>query len=155
MYRENNKGPRTVPWGTPDKTGAQSDFTPFTTTRHSIFPVRRRNFKSQNILCAEAELRSFKSQDIPCTEAELQITVYAKYICFLIKGPKVPGAQGRRPLGQSHLGGTVRYCAILDHLGGGPYWYFSWLRYYQNGKHKSPGRATSRSRIQPLPGGRE
>ena len=30
MYRENNKGPRTVPWGTPDKTGAQSDFTPFT-----------------------------------------------------------------------------------------------------------------------------
>ena len=33
MYRENNKGPRMVPWGTPDKTGAQSDFTPFTTTR--------------------------------------------------------------------------------------------------------------------------
>ena len=33
MYRENNKEPRTVPWGTPDKTGAQSDFTPFTTTR--------------------------------------------------------------------------------------------------------------------------
>ena len=30
---ENNKGPRTVPWGTPDKTGAQSEFTPFTTTR--------------------------------------------------------------------------------------------------------------------------
>ena len=30
MYRENNKGPRTVPWGTPDQTGAQSDFTPFT-----------------------------------------------------------------------------------------------------------------------------
>ena len=26
MYKENNKGPRTVPWGTPDKTGAQSDF---------------------------------------------------------------------------------------------------------------------------------
>ena len=33
MYRENNKGPRTVPLGTPDKTGAQSDFTPITTTR--------------------------------------------------------------------------------------------------------------------------
>ena len=33
MYRENNKGPRTVPWGTPDKTGAQSDFTRFTTIR--------------------------------------------------------------------------------------------------------------------------
>ena len=33
MYRENNQGPRTVPWGTPDKTRAQSDFIPFTTTR--------------------------------------------------------------------------------------------------------------------------
>ena len=33
MYKENNKGPRTVPWGTSDKTGAQSGFTPFTTTR--------------------------------------------------------------------------------------------------------------------------
>ena len=38
MYRENNKGPRTVPWGTPDKTGAQSDFTPFTTTRCCLKP---------------------------------------------------------------------------------------------------------------------
>ena len=27
-----NKGPRTVPYGTPDKTGAQSDFAPFKTT---------------------------------------------------------------------------------------------------------------------------
>ena len=27
------QGPRTVPWGTPDKTGAQSEFTQFTTTR--------------------------------------------------------------------------------------------------------------------------
>ena len=31
MYKENNKGPRTVPFGTPDTTGAQSDLTPFTT----------------------------------------------------------------------------------------------------------------------------
>ena len=29
MCRENNKGPRTVPCGTPDTTGAQSDLTPF------------------------------------------------------------------------------------------------------------------------------
>ena len=36
MYRENNKGSRTVPWGTPDKTGAQSNFTPFTTTRYCL-----------------------------------------------------------------------------------------------------------------------
>ena len=33
MYKGNNKGPKTVPCGTPDKTGAQSDFAPFTTTR--------------------------------------------------------------------------------------------------------------------------
>ena len=32
IYNENNTGPRMVPWGTPDKTGSQSDFIPFTTT---------------------------------------------------------------------------------------------------------------------------
>ena len=40
------------------------------TSRHSIFLVR--NFKSQDILWAEAELRNFKSQDILCAEAELR-----------------------------------------------------------------------------------
>ena len=30
--KRKQQGSRTVPWGTPDKTGAQSDFTPFTTT---------------------------------------------------------------------------------------------------------------------------
>ena len=39
MYRENNKGPRTVPWGTPDKTGAQSDFTPFEAKKR-IYPFQ-------------------------------------------------------------------------------------------------------------------
>ena len=33
IYKKNNKGPRTVPCGTSDKTRAQSDFTAFTTTR--------------------------------------------------------------------------------------------------------------------------
>ena len=33
MYKENNKGSRRVSCGTPDKTRAQSDFAPFTTTR--------------------------------------------------------------------------------------------------------------------------
>ena len=37
MYKENNKGPRTVPYGTPDKTGAQSDFAPFSTTRCRLY----------------------------------------------------------------------------------------------------------------------
>ena len=32
IYKENNSGPRTVPCGTPDKTGAHWDFAPLTTT---------------------------------------------------------------------------------------------------------------------------
>ena len=42
MCTENNKGPRTVPCGTPDATGAQSDLTPFTTGVVSVscFGVR-------------------------------------------------------------------------------------------------------------------
>ena len=71
------------------------------TSRHSIFLVRKRNFRSQDILCAEAELRDLKvkalvwkrncetssrtkfivwkrncvtskSQYFPCAEAELR-----------------------------------------------------------------------------------
>ena len=33
IYRENKKRPKIVHWGTPDQTGAHSDFSPFTTTR--------------------------------------------------------------------------------------------------------------------------
>ena len=33
MYNESSNGPGTVPLGTPDLTVAQSDLTPFTTTR--------------------------------------------------------------------------------------------------------------------------
>ena len=41
MYRENNKGPRTVPWGTTDKTEAQSDFTPlFSEAKKRIYPFQ-------------------------------------------------------------------------------------------------------------------
>ena len=32
---------------------------------------------------------------------------------FLCKNPKCPGAQGRRPLCQSHFGGVVLNCALL------------------------------------------
>ena len=48
---------------------------------------------------------------------------------FLCNNQKCPGAQGRRPLCQSHLG---RCCSQLWHLCGGPYWdCFSLLRSYQ------------------------
>ena len=35
------------------------------------------SFKSHTILYAEAELRNFKSQYIPCAEAELQVKEYS------------------------------------------------------------------------------
>ena len=45
MYKENNNGPRTVPWGTPDTTGAQSDLTVYHYTllseaKKSINPIQ-------------------------------------------------------------------------------------------------------------------
>ena len=49
---------------------------------------RKRNFKSHNSL-------------------------YLESLCFLCKNPKCPGAHGRRPLCQSHLGDAVLNCAIL------------------------------------------
>ena len=99
--------------------------------------------KSHTILYAESELRNFKSQYIPCAEAELLAKEYSMcgsgtashiivcvrkrnfkshntyVVCmwnlsgFLCNNPKCPGAQGRRPLCQSHLGGAVLICAIL------------------------------------------
>ena len=46
MYRENNNGPRMVPCGTPDKTGAHIKVSPFTTRMHS----RWRHHKSPSSL---------------------------------------------------------------------------------------------------------
>ena len=40
MYEENNKGPRTVTCGTPDKNGALSEFGPFTTAQKRICPFQ-------------------------------------------------------------------------------------------------------------------
>ena len=48
MCRENYKGPRTVPCGTLDATGAQSDLTPFTTTR--CYLEHRKAFIYFNVL---------------------------------------------------------------------------------------------------------
>ena len=36
IYKENNSGPRTVPCGTPDKTGTHRDFAPLTTTLYCM-----------------------------------------------------------------------------------------------------------------------
>ena len=57
MYKENNKEPRTVPSGTPDKTGAQSDFASFTTTRCCLF--------YNNSLLSVAQKRIYPFQCLP------------------------------------------------------------------------------------------
>ena len=73
------------------------------TSRHSIFLVRKRNFKSQGILCAEAELRDLKvkalvwkrncetskSQYFPCAEAELRHFRAPKSHTFLYAEPEL------------------------------------------------------------------
>ena len=47
MYGENNNGPRTVPCGTPDKTGVHSEVSPFYNsslcfiTKQGIYPPER------------------------------------------------------------------------------------------------------------------
>ena len=84
------------------------------TSRHSIFLVRKRNFKSQDILCAEAELRDLnvkalvwkrncetssrtkfivwtrncvtsKSQYFPCAEAELRHSELPSHTLFCMR----------------------------------------------------------------------
>ena len=89
------------------------------------------NVKTKNIPCAEAEWRHLKVtaySSFGSGTVELQVTEYsvcgsgtASHSIFcvwnisgsLCNGPKDAGAQGRRPLDQSHLGGAVIYCSIL------------------------------------------
>ena len=72
--------------------------------------MRKQNLQSQHIPYVEAELWNYKSQNILCAEAELQVTEYVWNISgSLCNGSKDMGAQGRRPLGQSHLGGAIIY----------------------------------------------
>ena len=47
MNDKNSKGPRTVPWGTPDITGAHLDVEPSTTTRCDRF-VRKFSIQSKS-----------------------------------------------------------------------------------------------------------
>ena len=81
----------------------------------SIFLVRRWNFKPKNIPCVEADLQNFKLHNSLCAEAELRHIIVCMWNLsgFLCKNPKCPGAQGWRPLCQSHLGGAGLNSAIL------------------------------------------
>ena len=91
-----------------------------------------RYLKSQHIHCAEAELWNFKSQNILCAEVELQVTEYSACGISLLPyaiARMTRVRRGHRPLGQSHLGGTVIYCSILAVAPTGIFVCF--LRYYQ------------------------
>ena len=80
-----------------------------------IFLVRMQNFKPKNIPCVEVELQNFKSHNNLCAEAQTSYIIECMWNLsgFLCKNPKCPGAQGRRPLCQSHLGGAFLNCAML------------------------------------------
>ena len=75
--------------------------------------MRKQNLKSQHSLYVEAELWNFKSQNILFGEADLQVTEYSRCGIPLVPYAMVRktdmGAQGRMPLGQSHLGGAIIY----------------------------------------------
>ena len=107
----------------------------FKNKSHKIFYVRKRNLKyncgiselkTKNFPCAEAELRILVRAFSLCGNGivELQVTEQSvvgsgtsSHRIFyvwnisgsLCNGPKDTGAQGRRPLGQSHLDGAVIY----------------------------------------------
>ena len=43
----------------------------------TVYCAKLRNFKSQIVLCAKAELLNFETLYIPCAEAELQVAGYS------------------------------------------------------------------------------
>ena len=76
----------------------------------------RNLIKSQHILYVEAELWNFKSLNILCAEAELQVTEYSACGISLVPHAMVRMTRvrrGHRSLGQSHLGGAIIYCSVL------------------------------------------
>ena len=70
MFREHNKGPRTVPWGTPDKTGAQSGFTPFYIQQLIVSEAKKRIYPFQclatNSIAKQFAFNKFTSGCIKC-----------------------------------------------------------------------------------------
>ena len=102
----------------------------------SIFLVRRWNCGTAELQNKEYSVCGSRTSELKVTAyslcgsetEELQVTEYSVFrsetfshrICyvwnisgFLCNGPLDIGALGRRPLGQSHLGGAFIYCSIL------------------------------------------
>ena len=95
-----------------------------------------RYLKLQHIHYVEAEPWNFKSQNILCAEVELRVTEYSA--CGISLVPYAMARmtrvrRGHRSLGPSHLGGAVIYCSILAVAPTGIFCGFSqiFLRYYQ------------------------
>ena len=95
--------------------------------RQRIFRVRKQNLKSQHIPYVEAELWNYKSQNILCAEAKLQVTDSRCGISL------VPYALIRKTLERRAACPWVEaILVVLLFTGGGTYWdYFYCLRYYQ------------------------
>ena len=55
MYARNKQGPKTEPWGTPDRTGT-ADYLPSTTT--DWFWFRRKTFVQETVFRLTPELKS-------------------------------------------------------------------------------------------------
>ena len=86
-----------------------------------------RKLKSQHIPYVEAELWNFKSQNILCVEAELKATEYSRCGISL-----VPYAMVRKTWERRAAGPWVKaILVVLLFTGGGTYWDFFFLRYYQ------------------------
>ena len=120
---------------------AEAELRHFRAPSHTLFCIRKRNFKSQYIPCAEAEQRifhvwkrnckNFKSHNSLCAERYLKShnNLYVESLWFLMQESEVPGSAGpKAPVSKP----SWRCCSQLCHLGRGPYWdCFSLLRSYQ------------------------
>ena len=89
-----------------------------------------RKFKPKNIPCAEVELQNFKSNIVCVRKRNFKShnILYMESLWFLMQQPEVPGSAGpKAPVSKP----SWRCCSQLCHLGGGPYWdIFSLLRSY-------------------------
>ena len=88
--------------------------------------MRKQNLKTQHIPYVEAELLNYKSQNILSAEAELQVTECSRCGISL-----VPYAMVRKTWERRAAGPWVKVTlVVLLFTGGGTYWDF-FLRYYQ------------------------
>ena len=85
---------------------AEAELYHFRAPSHTLFCMLKRN-------CGTSSLSIFHVWKRNCRTSSHIIVCMWNLSGFLCNNPKCPGAQGQRPLCQSHLGGAVLNCAIL------------------------------------------